>query len=251
MALLERVLQRGPGRAASGDGGEDRMTILEHLEALRRTLIISFIAWGLACVVGFLIWGRVLQFLLHRAGVATVYYHTPTGAFTLALKIAIYLGFVIASPIIIQQIWWFVSPGLKQGERRLVLPLIVATMFFFGVGIVFALFALPLFIHILTGFAPANLRYLPFVEDYINFILVLIIGFGIVFELPVVVYVLGLMGIISSRWLYANRFYWVIGIAILAYLATPGVDPVTPLVMFVPLYVFWEGTALLLRLTGH
>lgn len=252
MALLERVLQRGPqgGPTLNSDEGA-RMTIIEHLEALRRAVVISIAAWALAAVAGFLVWGRVLQFLLARGHVATVYYHTPTGAFTLALKIAIYLGFVLASPVIIQQVWWFVSPGLKRSERRLVLPMIVATVLFFAVGICFALFSLPLFIHILNSFAPTNLKYLPFVEDYINFVLVLIVGFGIVFELPVVIYTLGMLRIISSGWLYRNRFYWVIGIAILSYLATPGVDPLTPMVMFAPLYIFWEATALVLKLSGH
>ena len=228
-----------------------RMTVLEHLYALRRAVVISVAAWGLGTVAGFLVWGRVLELLLLRAGVQTVYYHTPTGAFALALKIAIYLGFVIGSPVIIQQAWWFVSPGLKRRERRLVGPLVLATIVFFAIGIGFAIFSLPLFIHILGSFAPPNLKYLPFVDDYINFILVLIVAFGIVFELPVVIWVLGMLRVISSAWLYRNRFYWVIGIAMIAYMATPGVDPITPLVMFIPLYLFWEGTALLLKLTGH
>ena len=66
-----------------------------------------------------------------------------------------------------------------------------------------------------------------------------------------VVFTLGLLGIISSRWLYANRFYWVIGIGILSNVMTPGVDPITPLFMWIPLYLFWEATALLLKLTGR
>jgi sec-independent protein translocase protein TatC len=76
----------------------------------------------------------------------------------------------------------------------------------------------------------------------------MILGFGLVFELPVVLFVLGMMRVISSAWLYKNRAFWFLGLGILANFLTPGVDPVTPLIMFVPLYVFFEATALLLKL---
>ena len=230
---------------------DSRMTVLDHLNALRRALIIVVLGWALTTAIAFTVWGRVLQLLIHQGGVGAVYYTTPAGAFALALKISLYLGFVIAAPLIIQQVWWFVSPGLHRHERRLIVPLIGATFAFFAIGIAFAMFMLPLFLRILSGFAPANLHFLPFVDDYINFVLVLVIGFGIVFELPVVLYTLGRMGIISSGWLYKHRLYWVVGLGILSALGTPGADPVTPFFMFIPLYAFFESTALLLKVTGR
>ena len=248
MATLVPTLRR---HGAGSVEDNTRMTVLDHLTALRRTLVISILAWAVASGLGFLVWGRVLQLLILQGGVGAVYYTTPAGAFSLALKISLYLGFVIASPVIIQQIWWFVSPGLHRHERRLIVPLIGATFFFFAVGIAFAMLMLPIFLRILSGFAPSNLHFLPFVDDYISFVLVLILGFGIVFELPVVLYALGRIGIISSSWLYTHRLYWIVGLGILSALGTPGADPITPLFMFIPLYIFFEGTALLLRLTGR
>jgi sec-independent protein translocase protein TatC len=247
MATFVPGLHRSPTRSVE----DSQMTVLDHLSALRRTLIVSILAWSVATAVAFLVWGRVLQLLIHQGGIGAVYYTTPAGAFTLALKISLYLGFVLASPVIIQQIWWFVSPGLHRHERRLIVPLIGATFFFFAVGIAFAMAMLPLFLRILSGFAPSNLHFLPFVDDYISFVLVLVIGFGIVFELPVVLYALGRMGIISSGWLYENRLYWIGGLGILSALGTPGADPITPFFMFIPLYFFFEGTALLLKVTGR
>ncbi|HXN01337.1 MAG TPA: twin-arginine translocase subunit TatC [Candidatus Dormibacteraeota bacterium] len=247
MATFVPGLHRSPTRSVE----DSQMTVLDHLSALRRTLIVSILAWSVATAVAFLVWGRVLQLLIHQGGIGAVYYTTPAGAFTLALKISLYLGFVLASPVIIQQIWWFVSPGLHRHERRLIVPLIGATFFFFAVGIAFAMAMLPLFLRILSGFAPSNLHFLPFVDDYISFVLVLVIGFGIVFELPVVLYALGRMGIISSGWLYENRLDWVVGLGILSALGTPGADPITPFFMFIPLYFFFEGTALLLKVTGR
>src|SRR5205085_9336405 len=120
---LNRVIRRGGSRVHAVD--ESRMTIVQHLEALRRALVISILAWIAGSVAAFFFWGPVLHFLVLRGGIGTLYFQAPTGAFVLALKIAIYLGFVIASPVIIQQAWWFVSPGLHPGERRLVLPLIL------------------------------------------------------------------------------------------------------------------------------
>ena len=247
MATFLPALHRSPARSVE----DSQMTVLSHLSALRRTLIVSILTWSAATALAFLVWGRVLQLLIHQGGVGAVYYTTPAGAFTLALKISLYLGFVIASPVIIQQIWWFVSPGLHRHERRLIVPLIGATFFFFAVGIAFAMLMLPIFLRILSGFAPSNLHFLPFVDDYISFVLVLILGFGIVVELPVVLYALGRIGIISSSWLYTHRLYWIVGLGILSALGTPGADPITPLFMFIPLYIFFEGTALLLRLTGR
>jgi len=253
MAILDRVLRRGP---AGGPVGEDdfeasRMTILEHLGALRRVLIVSMIAWTLSTIVAFVFWKSILEFLKGRGQVAHLIYTTPTGGITLGLKIALVVGLVIAAPVWIQQLWWFVSPGLHKNERRLVMPLILATILFFAIGVAFALFSLPLFMRILQSFAPADFVYLPIGDDFLNFILFLILGFGIVFEMPVVIFALGLMRIITSKWLYANRFYWVIGIGVLSNVMTPGVDPITPLFMWIPLYLFWEATALTLKLTGR
>lgn len=248
---FEGILHRRGGASPAAAEVPGRMSVLDHLRDLRRVLIIVVAAWAPASVLGFFLWPRVLQFLVHQGGLSTAYYPTPTGAFALALKISIYLGFIMAAPVIFQQVWWFVSPALHRHERRLALPLLLATIVFFAVGVAFALAMLPLFIHVLSGFAPATIHYLPLVDEYIGFVLVLIIGFGILFELPVVLYTLGRLRIISSRWLYANRLYWMVGLGLLAAFGTPGADPITPLFLFVPLYVFWEVTALLLKVTGR
>jgi sec-independent protein translocase protein TatC len=249
MAVLDKVLRRGP--APADDVESSRMTILEHLEALRRALIISLIGWAIGTAIAFLFWGRILTFLQERGNLGQLTYLEPTGGFVLGFKIAMIVGLMLAAPVWIQQAWWFVSPGLHRHERRLILPMVIATVVFFGIGVGFALFSLPLFLKILNGFAPPSLHYLAVGDDYLNFVLFLVLGFGIVFEMPVVVYALGLLGVISSKWLRANRFYWVISLGIVSNLMTPGVDPITPLFMWIPLYLFWELTVLALRLSGR
>ena len=246
MALLNRVLQRGP-RAAE-PALNDRMSVIEHLEALRRALIVALIAWGVATAASFFISGRVITFLVDRAGIGHAIYLQPAGGVLLELKVAIYIGVVLASPVVIQQVWWFVSPGLHKHERRFILPLIAATIIFFAIGVSVAVFALPLYVKVLNSFAPAGVTYLPDVSAFVSFVLLMVIGFGIVFELPVVLFVLGMLRIISSHWLRKNRPMWFLGLGIVAMFLTPGTDPVTPLIMFVPLYVFYEGASLLLRI---
>jgi sec-independent protein translocase protein TatC len=250
VALLDRVLQRGPRTPAPVVVEEERMSIIEHLEALRRVLIVSLIAWGIATLISLLVSGRILGLLVHQAGLKEAIFLQPTGGVLLTLKVAMYIGVVIAAPVIIQQIWWFVSPGLHPHERRFILPLIVATVFFFMLGVAVAIFALPLYLKVLGSLSPPNTVYLPDIGELVGFVLLMVIGFGIVFELPVILFVLGMMGLVSSRWMYKNRLYFFLGLALLANFLTPGVDPVTPLIMFIPLYIFFEGTALLLRILG-
>jgi len=243
------------GRPSSSEkrSPDGRMSIVEHLEDLRRALIISVIGWFAATVVAFIFYPRILDFLVERAGLGKsgVFFFHPAGAFTMGLTIALVVGLVAAAPIIFWQVWDFVSPGLHDHEKRLALPLVAATSFFFLLGVAFALFSLPLFIKVLTGFAPADAHYLPAGDELIGFILLISIAFGLVFELPVVLYTLGMLRIITSRWLYRHRLYWVVALGLAANFMTPGADPLTPLLVFVPLYVFWEGTTLLLKLTGR
>jgi len=227
------------------------MSVIEHLEALRRMLIISLIAWGIATIAAIFISGRVITFLIQRAGIGHAIYLQPGGGVILQLKVALYIGLVIAAPVVIQQVWWFVSPGLHAHERRFVLPLVVATIVFFAIGVGVAMFALPLYIRVLNSLAPTDVTYLPDIGELVGFVLVMVIGFGLVFELPVVLFVLGMLRIVSSRWLYKRRPYWFLALGVLANFLTPGVDPLTPMIMFVPLYIFFEATALLLKLLGR
>ena len=227
------------------------MSVIEHLEALRRMLIISLIAWGVATIAAVFIAHYVITFAITRAGIGHAIYLQPGGGVLLQLKVALYIGLVLAAPVLIQQIWWFVSPGLHAHERRFVMPLVIATIIFFAFGVGVAMFALPIYIKILGSLAPADVSYLPDISELVSFVLIMTIGFGLVFELPVVLFVLGMVRIISSRWLYKRRPYWFLALAIVANFLTPGVDPLTPMIMFVPLYIFFEATALLLKLLGR
>jgi hypothetical protein len=121
------------------------MSVIEHLEALRRALLVSLVAWAVTTVIALVIAGRVIGLLVARAGIGHAIFLAPAGGVLLQLKVAIYIGLVLAAPVVIQQIWWFVSPGLHAHERRLVMPLVIATIVFFAMGVAVAIFALPIY----------------------------------------------------------------------------------------------------------
>ncbi|MGH7883783.1 MAG: twin-arginine translocase subunit TatC, partial [Candidatus Dormibacteraceae bacterium] len=233
MALLIRRPEKKKIRSPDGT-----MSITEHLEDLRRALIIAAIGWLVCSVAAWFFTVDLLHLIEARAGVGRFVFFGPTGAFMLRLKIALFAGTLAASPVIFWQIWWFVSPGLHTHEKRIVLPLIAATTFFFLLGVSFCFYALPLVIHVLTGFAPDSvLQFIPSGDDFLGFLLVFCLAFGLVFELPVVLWTLGMLKIVSSRWLWSTRLYWFVGLGLLSNVMTPGADPLTPLIIFAPLLV--------------
>lgn len=227
------------------------MSVIEHLEALRKVLIVMIIAISITTLIGWFLWPPALLYIEHRAHIGNVKVFAPAGAFFLHFKGALYIGIVLAVPVLVQQAWSFVAPGLYLTERRLFGPLILLTIFFFYLGVAFASFSVPLIIDLVTRFATQGVDYFPEGDPLLSFVLALVLGFGIIFELPIVLYVLGRLGIISSRWLWKTRPYWIIGLGLLANILMPGSDPFTPFLMMLPLYLFYEGTALLLRLTGR
>ena len=228
-----------------------RMTIIEHLEELRRVLIISLIAWAIATVIGFATSGFVLGILLSPVhsviGHQKLIYPGPIDAFLLFFKIGIFTGFVLASPVILWQVWTFVAPGLHRNERRFAVGFVTSAVALFAMGIGFAFFALPIALRFLTSLGNSELQYLPFADKYINFILILIAIFGITFELPLVMTLLGLAGIVSTTFLRRRRFFFWTGIFVGANMVTPGVDPFTPMLLTLPLIVLFEAGILVIR----
>src|SRR6266550_5541670 len=222
---------------------ERRMTVIEHLEELRRVLIISLIAWAVAQPVLGILLGPVHKVI----GNQRLIYGGPVDGFLLFFKIGIFTGFVLSSPIIIWQVWTFVAPGLRRNERRFAVGFVASAVTLFAMGMGFAFFALPIALRFLTGIGNSELQYLPFADKYINFVLILIAIFGVTFELPLAMTMLGLAGIVSTAFLKRNRLKFWIGIFVGANMVTPGVDPFTPLLLTFPLIILFELSILVIR----
>lgn len=234
------------------------MTIVEHLSELRTRLIYALLAFAAVSVVAFTLFEPLLDLLTRplcqidpeRLGPqgCRLIYTGALGGFQARLKVTALAGIVGASPIWLYQLWAFVSPGLTLREKRYAGPFIVTSVLLFAVGVTFAYSTLPTALDFLVRIAGRDL--VPFfrAEEYIGFVGLVFIAFGLTFELPVVLFFLGLAGVVTVDALRGARRGAIVGIVALAAVVTPSQDPYTMLGMAVPLYLLYEATILLLAL---
>lgn len=235
-----------------------RMTIIEHLEELRRVLAISVGAWVVATVGCFFFRNWLFDFLERPIKHVLKGQHqhllpdnSPiitgiTEPLTIPLKVSAIAGFAVALPIILWQVWTFVSPGLKPAERKFAWPFITSAVILFAAGGTFAYFVMPIGLNFLAGFLGSNATFLPDLNSYLTFFTLLIVIFGATFELPIAILLLGMLGIVSSRFLRSRRKGIWVGIVFVALVVTPGADPFTPTALFIPLIVLFEASILVL-----
>lgn len=234
------------------------MTLMEHLEELRRRLVISALAVALGSIAGFVLYRPILNFLQepYRRAVASLpetiteklIVTTPTEPFLAFLKIGLFAGLGLALPVILYQLWRFITPGLTKRERRLGIPFVLASLVLFAAGTAFAFAILPRGLAFLFSFGGDNLVPLLTIDRYLSFLFFLVLAFGISFEMPLVLLFLTGVRVISSAQLRSWRRYAALGTVIFAAVATPTQDPYTMLLMWVPLYLLYEGAILVARL---
>ena len=225
------------------------MTMVEHLEELRRRLMVVIAAIAIAAIVGFLVSEPVLD-LLRRPlpdEFDTLFFTSPAGAFVARLKIAGFIGVALAMPVILYEIWRFVTPGLLPGERRLVWPFLVIAMLLFALGVVVGYLVLPYALSFLFGFAGEGIQPLPTIEEYIGFVTTLLLAFGLMLQFPVVLFVLARLGIVTPAWLASRRRWAILIIAIVSALATPGGDPFSMVILALFMYGLFEATLVVVR----
>jgi sec-independent protein translocase protein TatC len=225
------------------------MSLMEHLDELRRRIIHSaaYLIAGFAVAWIFRI--QLLHFLqapLLKIGKSLVFTH-PMDALNLYLYVALLAGAIIASPFILYQVWLFIAPGLYQKERRFVIPFMAATVSLFLLGAAFGYFyVLPGAIKILVIQFGHDFTPMITIEDYSSFFLSIILGLGISFELPILIFFLALFGIVSPRFLWKNIRYAVLAVFIVAAVICPSPDPWTMCIYAIPmlaLYMIGIGVA--------
>jgi len=234
---------------------ERRMTIVQHLEELRRVLIIAGGAWLACTAVSFAFNGFLLSLLLrplkqilpqNNSLLSGAIYTAPTEGLTVPIKVASISGIILALPVILWQLWTFVSPGLRPAERKFAAPFIATAFLLFAAGAGFAYFIMPIGLNFLASFLSGNATYFPDISEYLSFFVFLILVFGAAFELPIAILLLGLLGVVSSRTLRRKRKFLWVGIIIGSLVVTPGADPFTPAMLAVPLIAFFEASVLIL-----
>jgi len=230
---------------------EEKQTILEHLEDLRKSLLISVIAIVLAAVVAFYYSDYILALIQRplKPMELDLIFIGITEGFYIKLKLAFFGGLVLAFPIIAWQIYRFVAPALFPKERRYVVILIPLMILLFAAGVLFAYFGVLKLVISFLILVAGDLEPMLTVDKYVSFVLAFTIPFGLIFELPVIVYFLTRLGIISPEWLSQKRKYALLAIFIIAAVLTPGPDPISQCLMGVPVYLLYEISILVSKLS--
>lgn len=232
------------------------MPIMDHLTELRRRLIISAVAIVAGAIVAFAFYNRILDFLVQPyceiprrvPGPCTLFITDPLEGFTTRLKVATYSGLMLASPVVLWQLWRFVTPGLNRKEKRYAVPFVAASLALFVLGVLLAKLTFPKALEFLVGVGGPNLQTIFSPAKYLRLILLMILAFGIAFEFPVLLVFLELAGVVSSRKLGSWRRQAVVVIFMVAAVITPSQDPYSLFAMAVPMYIFYEASILIGRL---
>ena len=222
---------------------EEKQTIIEHLEALRSSLIIAFVAIIIAAVCCFYYSEQILAIVTSplRSLNENLVVTGVTEAFFVKLKLSFYSGFVIAFPVVAWALWRFLKPALYPSERKYVYIFVPLAVGLFAIGVLFAYFGvLRLILNFLIYIAGESLDTMFKVDQYVSFVLAFTIPFGLVFELPVVIFFLSKLGIVRYEQLARNRKYALLVIVILAAALTPGPDPISQMLMAGPVYLLYE-----------
>jgi sec-independent protein translocase protein TatC len=234
---------------------DDKIPFTAHLEELRNRLVTCFIAIGIGVVVSYVFKEKLFQILVRplisvmKAGDTLIFTNLPEAFFTY-LKVSFLSGIMLAVPVILYQFWMFTAPGLYHKERRLMLPIVFLSSFFFIGGALFGYFIVfPFGFKFFLGFATDTIKPLPSMREYLSFSSKLLLAFGLVFELPLVITFLAKLGIVSVDFLKKNRKYALLLFFVGSAILTPP-DVITQIMMALPLMVLYEISILGARLFG-
>ena len=223
----------------------DSMTLTEHLGELRRRVVISAAAFVVMAVVAFLAYPWILDALKHPycevAPTHCGFYITgPLDGLALRVKIAAYGGLFLASPVLLWELWRFITPGLKKNEKKYAIPFIVASITLFALGCLVAYLTFPHALNFLDHIGGPSLTQIFDPNKYLSLIVLMMTIFGLTFEFPVLLVSLELAGVVTPKQLSSWRRWAIIVIVVVAGVITPSSDPFSMMALAVPLYVFYE-----------
>ncbi len=226
-------------------GGQ--MTFFEHLAELRKRIIYSLYAIGVGAFAGVYLAQKFITFItkpmvtaLAEAHLeAKLVYTHPAGYLNMVITLGVYMGIVMASPIVLYQIWMFVAPALYKHERKAVTGFLFSTVFLFLAGIAFGYFiTLPYVLRFLVSFKGPVVPMIS-INEYFDLILMILLGLGLVFELPILIFFLSLFGIVTPQFLWRNFRYAIAIIAVVAAIITPTPDAQTMLIFMAPMVLLY------------
>ncbi|HEY7070929.1 MAG TPA: twin-arginine translocase subunit TatC [Acidimicrobiales bacterium] len=230
------------------------MTLVEHLTELRRRLIISVLSIAVCMLIAFIAYNWILHILLapyrdlvntrpdRVLGNGSLLATDPLEGFGVRIKTAAYAGIALAMPVILWQVWKFVTPGLYPNERRYAIPFVVSALALFIMGATLAYYTLPKALQWLVDIAGGNFVTAYTAGKYFQLVVYMMLAFGIGFEFPIVLIFLQLAGVLTPDMLARARRFSIVGICILVAIITPSGDPISMLVLSVPMCIFYEAS---------
>ena len=237
---------------AGEENTDKEMTFLEHLEELRWRLIYSIIGVGAGALICWIfiniIIDKVLLTPARQAGVL-LQNLKPFGQLMLYFEVAMVGGLIISLPNIFYQLWKFISPALKKSERRHISAIVVFSSLCFLIGIVFAYFVmLPMSLKFAAQFGSTQIKNIFAIDEYMSIIISIMLGSGVVFELPMISFFLTKIGILTPAFMRKYRRHAIVLIFIVAAFLTPSPDPVSQLILAAPLILLYEISIIISKL---
>src|SRR5437764_9688419 len=237
------------------------MSLVDHLREVRRPVVICAIAVSVGAVAAFFLYNQVLHFLRQPYCEALAHRHLenegpgcnlvitdPLEGFTTRLKVSGYLGLFLASPIVLWQMWRFITPGLHKREKKYAIPFIISSVLLFALGGVVAILTFPKALDFLIGVSGQGVATFFSPGRYIGLYVLVIAAFGLAFEFPIVLVFLELAGVVPSKRLKQWRRPAIVVIFIVAAVITPSQDPYSLFGMAIPMCIFYELSILLGRI---
>src|SRR5688500_9262025 len=243
-----------PGDADEPESFDDsgaKMSFLEHLDELRKRLIYIVYSLLAGCAVAFIFIGRIFDFVMRPMQAVLgpgghLQFTSGAEPFMLHIKIAFLVGVFVASPLILWQVWKFIAPGLYSHEKKFAIPFVVMSTFFFVSGGLFAHFvAFPWTRAFLGSFATAYMMFVPQVDEAFSMYTRMILAFGVVFEMPTLVFVLARLGLVTARLLIRYFKYAFLAIFVVAAVISPGGDIPSQLILAVPMLLLYALSILI------
>jgi sec-independent protein translocase protein TatC len=246
-----------PFKRGAVAGAEGTMPLVSHLAELRRRLMVALAAIAVGMIVAFFLYNRTLHFLVspycdvkhqYQPGSSCRLVVTdPLESFSIRLKIAGYLGLLFASPVVLWQLWRFITPGLYTREKKYAVPFVASSVALFLLGAGLALLTFPKTLDFFAKFGGQNLELLYTPGKYLGLLVLMMLIFGLGFEFPIVLVFLEIAGILKWQQLRSWRRYAVVGIFVVDAIITPSGDPITLIAMAVPMCLFYEASILIGR----
>ena len=228
------------------------MSLLEHLEELRSRIIVVAIAILLAAVGGFFLAEPLITLLRAPLPDGADLIQTSVGeAFGVRMQLALMAGVAMAMPVILYEVWAFITPGLTRHERRLIWPLLGVAIVLFAAGMTFGYLLIPVAVNFLLDFSLEGVEPLLSLSDYVGFVTTFLLAFGVALEFPVILYLLARAGVLSYAFLARRRRWAILLITLFAIVITPGDIVVGSFTLSVVMYGLFEITLQLIRLMGR